>query len=76
MPATLAKNIVSIAQKGLDLLLPPLCPATGVEVEAHGTVAPDYWVSLRFIRKPCCAQCALPFPHDLGGATGPLLCGA
>ncbi|NBX66556.1 MAG: ComF family protein [Proteobacteria bacterium] len=65
-----------MAQKGLDLLLPPLCPATGVEVDAHGTVAADYWVSLRFIRKPFCEQCALPFPHDLGGASGPLLCGS
>lgn len=76
MPANFAKNIVSMAHKGLDLLLPPLCPATGVEVDAHGTVAADYWASLRFIRKPCCEQCALPFPHDLGGAEGPLLCGS
>ena len=61
---------------GLDWLLPPLCPATGVEVDAHGTVAADYWASLRFISKPCCEQCALPFPHDVGGAGGPLICGA
>lgn len=76
MPVRFAKNIASAARKGLDMLLPPLCPATGAEVDAHGTVAADYWVSLRFIRKPCCEQCALPFPHDLGGASGPLLCGA
>ncbi|MBU6234320.1 MAG: ComF family protein [Alphaproteobacteria bacterium] len=67
MPAALAKNILKLAQNGLDWLLPPLCPATGQEVDAHGTVAYDYWASLRFIRKPYCSQCALPFPHDLGG---------
>jgi ComF family protein len=65
-----------VFSKMLDWLLPPLCPATGIEVEAHGTVAADYWMSLRFIRKPCCEQCALPFPNDIGGAQGVLICGA
>jgi ComF family protein len=66
----------AVFSKMLDWLLPPLCPATGIEVDAHGTVAADYWMSLRFIRKPFCEQCALPFPHDVGGAQGVLVCGA
>lgn len=74
MPAPLAKEIVEMARKGLDLLLPPLCPATGQEVDAHGNVTPEYWASLRFIRQPFCEHCALPFPHDLGGVREGLIC--
>lgn len=61
----------------MDWLLPPLCPATGQDVDAHGMVAAEYWASLRFIRPPCCPRCACPFPHDLGGgdASG-LICAA
>lgn len=67
----------SVLRRGLDWLLPPLCPATGVEVGAHGTVAPEYWASLRFIRAPFCACCALPFPYDAGGGDASrLICGA
>jgi ComF family protein len=58
----------------LDWLLPPLCPATGQDVDVHGTVAAEYWASLRFIRKPCCGRCALPFPHDIGGSSENLIC--
>lgn len=50
----------------LDWLLPPVCPATGQEVDAHGTVAADYWKSLRFIRAPFCGRCSMPFAADLG----------
>lgn len=74
MPVQLAKNLVKQLEAGLDWLLPPLCPATGQDVDIHGAVAPEYWASLRFIRPPCCGQCALPFPHDIGGASGHLIC--
>lgn len=60
----------------LDWLLPPVCPATGQDVDVHGTVAAEYWAGLRFIRKPCCAQCALPFPNDIGGSNDTLICAA
>lgn len=76
MRDAVAKNILKTLGKGLDWLLPPLCPATGQEVDAHGTVAPEYWASLRFIGKPRCEQCSLPFPNDVGGADGALICGA
>lgn len=76
MRTPLAKDIVPALNRVLDWLLPPLCPATGQEVDVHGTVAPDYWASLRFIRRPCCDTCALPFTNDLGGASGPVICAA
>ena len=60
----------------LNWLLPPVCPATGQDVDVHGTVAPDYWASLRFIRQPFCNACALPFPHDIGGEGSHILCAA
>lgn len=55
------------ASAALDWILPPLCPATGEAVDAHGMVAPAYWASLRFIRKPFCPQCATPFPFEMEG---------
>jgi len=72
MRAQLAKTAVRLSSV-LDWLLPPVCPATGQDVDVHGTVAPDYWASLRFIRQPFCGQCALPFPHDIGG-DGEVMC--
>lgn len=69
----LAKNLVESA---LDWLLPPLCPATGQPVDAHGTLDPEYWKTLHFITPPYCAQCALPFPSSVGGEVAGLICGA
>jgi ComF family protein len=63
MAAPLSKSLSYV----LDWLLPPVCPATGQDVDVHGTVAADYWASLRFIRAPFCRQCAMPFPHEIGG---------
>ncbi|HEY8964076.1 MAG TPA: ComF family protein [Alphaproteobacteria bacterium] len=62
------------ASAALDFLLPPLCPATGEAVDAHGMVAPEYWSTLRFIRKPHCPKCAIPFPFDMEGEG--LICAA
>jgi len=54
--------------------LPPLCPATGQPVDSHGMVTPDYWASLRFIRKPHCPRCAIPYPFEMEGED--LICAA
>lgn len=62
------------AATALDWLLPPLCPATGEAVDAHGMVAPEYWSQLRFIRKPHCPQCAIPFAFEMEGES--LICAA
>lgn len=74
MVAKLAKTAEKLAT-ALDWLLPPMCPATGQDVDVHGTVAADYWASLRFIRQPFCARCALPFPHDIA-SEGEVFCAA
>lgn len=69
MSRVLSKSL----SRALDWLLPPVCPATGQDVDVHGTVAADYWASLRFIRRPFCGQCSMPFPHDMGEG---MLCAA
>lgn len=57
----------------LNLLLPPRCVATGEIVEAQGLISAQSWVEIDFISDPCCAQCGLPFPYDVGAEA---LCGA
>lgn len=58
---------------GIDLLLPPRCPACGEIVDSQGSFCPPCWLSLRFITPPICAACGLPFelPQPEGA-----LCGA
>lgn len=72
MPRAISKPLSYV----LDWLLPPLCPATGQDVDVHGTVSPEYWASLRFISRPFCSACAMPFPHDIGGDNSDVLCAA
>jgi len=51
---------------GIDLLLPPRCPACGEIVDEQGLFCGPCWTSLRFITAPLCADCGLPFelPQD------------
>jgi ComF family protein len=46
---------------GIDLLLPPRCPACGDIVDDPGLFCTPCWTSLRFITAPLCADCGLPF---------------
>ena len=50
----------------LDLLLPPLCLKCRAPVGEPQSVCAACWNDLRFLTAPQCAQCGLPFPHDLG----------
>lgn len=45
----------------LNAVLPPRCPATGALVGEQGSLSPEYWSQLHFIRKPFCACCGNPF---------------
>lgn len=76
MRQLLSKHPVKALNTVMDWLLPPLCPATGEDVDVHGAVSPEYWASLRFIRPPRCGQCAMPFPHDMGAGGHDLICAA
>ena len=50
----------------LDVVLPPLCLKCRVPVSEPQSVCSGCWTQLRFLGVPCCVQCGLPFPHDLG----------
>lgn len=46
---------------GIDLLLPPRCPACGEIVAADGGFCQPCWSGLRFLTPPLCALCGEPF---------------
>lgn len=50
----------------LDLILPPLCLKCRTPVSEPQSVCAPCWNELRFLSAPQCAQCGVPFPHDLG----------
>ncbi|MBL8781857.1 MAG: ComF family protein [Alphaproteobacteria bacterium] len=50
----------------LDLVLPPLCLKCRTPVAEPQSTCGKCWAELRFLAPPHCAQCGLPFPHDLG----------
>ncbi len=53
----------TVAGKGLDMLLPPLCMACGgLTAEAHAFCA-SCWGGLHFITLPFCACCGIPFEY-------------
>ena len=62
-----------LVRLGVDLLLPPRCPACRKMVEVDGSFCRDCWAGLRFITAPMCARCGVPFDVDRGPGTE---CGA
>lgn len=60
---------MKVAQKILDLVLPPRCVVSGVEVDRQGMLAPDIWKGLRFISAPQCECCGLPFDYEVDEGT-------
>lgn len=57
---------------GLDALLPPRCLVCGRVVESEALCA-DCWRGLRFLARPVCEACGVPFEADPGPGA---LCGA
>ncbi len=58
---------------GVDLLLPPRCPACRQIVDNAGRFCLGCWTGLTFITAPLCAGCGAPFDIDRGPAAR---CGA
>lgn len=54
------------AMHGVDLLLPPRCPACREIVETDASFCLDCWAGLDFITAPMCARCGAPFDIDRG----------
>lgn len=50
----------------IDALLPPLCPACGIEVSEPGSLCPSCWSGMVFLGEPLCACCGLPFELEAG----------
>lgn len=63
---------------GIDLLLPPRCPACGEIVNRQGSFCTPCWASLRFITPPMCGICGLPFevPQPAGALCAACLAAA
>ena len=63
--ASLFKEMRSIFQKLLDVLVPPRCPMCGVLVSEVSTLCPDCFSKLHFISNPRCQICGRPFEFAL-----------
>jgi ComF family protein len=55
-----------LAVYGLDLLLPPRCPACREIVDNAGRFCLKCWTGLTFLTDPVCAGCGAPFEIDRG----------
>jgi ComF family protein len=51
---------------GLDVALPPLCPACRDLVAVQGGLCPACWAKLSFIAPPYCERLGIPFAYDPG----------
>ncbi len=63
---TIVDAIRRAALYGLDLLLPPRCPACREIVENAGRFCLKCWTGLTFLTDPMCAGCGAPFDVDRG----------
>ena len=65
-PRRAAGGLRRLAAYGVDLLLPPRCPACRQIVENNGRFCLACWTGLTFITDPVCAGCGAPFDIDRG----------
>ncbi len=65
-PSPFATAAKAVAQKALDLILPPRCLSCGTVVSASAALCPSCWRGLAFVTPPYCRICGLPFSYDLG----------
>lgn len=50
-----------------DLVLPPVCVACQIRLDAHDTLCPACWRGIDFIRPPLCDRLGIALPYDTGG---------
>jgi ComF family protein len=67
-----AGGIARAIRWGVDALLPPRCLICGRTVESEALCA-DCWRDVRFLARPVCEACGVPFEADPGPGA---LCGA
>jgi ComF family protein len=63
--ARLAHGLRASLRLGLDVALPPLCPACRDLVTGNG-LCPSCWGKLAFIAPPYCPRLGIPFAYDPG----------
>jgi ComF family protein len=63
--ARFARGLGSLVSAGLDVALPPLCPACRSLVAGNGLCA-ECWGKLAFIAPPYCPRLGIPFAYDPG----------
>jgi ComF family protein len=64
-PARFAGRLRAIADRALNVALPPLCPACRQLVREGGLCA-TCWSKLSFITRPYCERLGIPFAYDPG----------
>jgi ComF family protein len=62
-----------LAERALDVILPPQCLSCERIVERDGVLCPECWGKATFISPPICAACGVPLEMEIGGDG---LCGA
>jgi ComF family protein len=75
MSGLLAEWRMAAARSGsflLDAVLPPRCLVCGAGVDRPQSLCGACWGGLAFLDGPACAQCGLPFEHEVGEGA---LCG-
>ena len=57
-------QLLKFAKPILDFALPERCPSCGVISTDGSNFCLDCWLKLRFLNRPWCAACALPFDFE------------
>ena len=73
LAGTIGSSVRSATARLLDSVLPPRCISCEAPVDGQGQLCPDCWSHVRFIDRPMCATCGLPFEFDQGDGA---VCGA
>jgi ComF family protein len=62
----LTDRVRAMLGHGLDVALPPLCPACRELLHSPGAVCANCWSKLSFIAPPYCERLGIPFVYDPG----------
>ncbi len=59
-------RVLGIARRGLDILLPPVCPACRRAIAQAPGLCSRCWSSIEYITEPFCQVYGTPFAYDMG----------
>ncbi len=61
-----SRGVRRIWHWALNMVLPAQCLACRTVVDTLGTLCPSCWSKVRFIERPFCAACGVPFEFEMG----------